>query len=77
MHEQTGNKIVEKLTIERSMEIMGDRTKMDILGLFKREGLSSFGDICEFEMSQPTGTNHRLELELPGLIERRIDPLKL
>jgi DNA-binding HxlR family transcriptional regulator len=75
MHEQTGNKIVEKLTIERSMEILGDKMKMDIFKLLERDGPSSFGDIIrEFGMSQPTGTNHILELELLGLIEKRIDP---
>jgi DNA-binding HxlR family transcriptional regulator len=75
MHEQSGNKIVEKLTIERSMEILRDKTKMDILELLKKEGPSSFGDIIrELEMSQPTGTNHILELALLGLIEKRIDP---
>jgi DNA-binding HxlR family transcriptional regulator len=75
MHEQSGNKIVEKLTIERSMEILRDKTKMDILELLKREGPSSFGDIIrEFEMSQPAGTNHILELELLGLIEKKVDP---
>ncbi|MGF1583998.1 MAG: ArsR family transcriptional regulator [Bacteroidales bacterium] len=75
MHEQTGNKIVEKLTIERSREILNDKMKMDILGLLEKEGPSSFGDIIrEFEISQPTGTNHILELELLGLIEKKIDP---
>lgn len=75
MHEQTGNKIVEKLTIKRTEEILSDKIKMDILRLLEREGSSSFGDIIrEFENSQPTGTNHILELELPGLIDKTIDP---
>jgi hypothetical protein len=39
MHEQTGNKIVEKLTIQRSMEILNDKIKMDILNLEKKKGL--------------------------------------
>lgn len=75
MHEQTGNKIVEKLTIERSKQILSDKMKMDILRLLEKEGPSSFKDIIrEFEISQPTGTNHIIELELPGLIEKKIDP---
>jgi len=75
MHEQTGNKIVEKLTIQRSMEILNDKIKMDILNLLKEEGPSSLGDIIrELEISYSTGTNHILELKLLGLIGKSVDP---
>jgi DNA-binding HxlR family transcriptional regulator len=75
MHEQSGNKIVERLTVERSLEILGDETKMNIMEFMKTEGPSSFGDIIrELEISQQSGTNHILELELLGLIEKSVDP---
>jgi DNA-binding MarR family transcriptional regulator len=75
MHEQTGNKIVEKLTVKRSMEILNDKVKMDILDLLNREGPSSLGDIIrKLEISQPAGTNHILELKILGLVEKSADP---
>lgn len=75
MHEQTDNNIVEKLTKERSKEILGDQVKLSILKMLVNKGPSSFGDIIrELGISQQAGTGHILELKLLGLIEKSNDP---
>ncbi len=75
MHEQSKDKIVEKLTTERSLEILNDKVKMAILKMLRNKGPCSFGDIIrELGISQPAGTTHILELKLLGLIEKSVDP---
>lgn len=75
MHEQTSDNIVEKMTRERSDEILNDKVKMAILSMLREKGPSSFGDILRgLGISQPAGTRHILELKLLGLIEKSADP---
>lgn len=75
MHEQTDNNIVEKLTEQRSKEILADKVKLSILKMLVNKGPSSFGDIIrELGISQQAGTGHILELKLLGLIEKSNDP---
>ncbi len=75
MHEQSKDNIVEKMTPERSREILNDKVKVAILKMLKNKGPSSFGDIIrELGVSQSAGTNHILELKLLGLIEKSVDP---
>lgn len=75
MHEQTKDNIVEKLSVERSVEILNDQIKMKILRMLENSGPSSFGDIIrDLGISQHAGTNHIIELKLLGLIEKAADP---
>ncbi len=75
MHEQSKDNIVEKLTVERSGEILNDKVKMAILNMLESKGPCSFGDILrELGISQPAGTSHILELKLLGLIDKSADP---
>ena len=75
MHEQTEDNIVEKLTVERTKEILSDKVKMSVLEMLQDKGPCSFGDILrELGISQPAGTNHILELKLLGLIDKTVDP---
>ena len=75
MHEQSKDNIVEKLTVERSGEILNDKVKMAILKMLKNKGPCSFGDIIrELGVSQPAVTVHILELKLLGLIDKSVDP---
>lgn len=75
MHEQSSDNIVEKLTAEKAGEVLNDKVNMAILEMLKRKGPSSFGDIIRnLGVSQPSGTNHILELKLLGLIEKSADP---
>ncbi len=75
MHEQSKDNIVEKLSVQRSVEILNDQVKMEILRMLEKRGPCSFGDILrELGMSQNAGTNHIIELKLLGLIEKTADP---
>lgn len=75
MREQTGKNIVEKFTREKAEEILNDDVKMSILNILNNTGPLSFGDILKnLGISQPSGTNHILELKSLGLIDKNEDP---
>jgi hypothetical protein len=71
MHEQTGNNIVEKLTVKRSMEILTIKSRWTYLK-FAEKGRPSSSAILfvNWKYLSQQELSHILELKILGLVEK-------